>query len=172
MITAGINDTSFGRDMSSFITALTTIICIGVAVKVIQNLIYASSGSMPVDKARLRIKRLFVVLGITLTLSETSSTIVNGYFLNGVDANGSNANVVAQKGILFVRDLMRAAMALGGSVTVIMFILKLFELQHAREEDRSELIKQAKRNLVIGILITSVFAVVQTICAYYGATIY
>lgn len=172
MITADITDTSFGRDISSLITAFVTIICIGVAAKTIQILIGVSDGSVTVEKAKLRIHRLFMVLVITITLQELSSTIVNGYFLNGVDANGSNINVVAQKAILFVRDLMRAAMVLGSSLTIVMWILKLIELQHASEEDRQGIKKQAARILIIGAAINSVFAIVQTICAYFGQTVF
>ncbi len=113
-----------------------------------------------------------MVLVITITLQELSSTIVNGYFLKGVDANGSNINVVAQKAILLVRDLMRAAMVLGSSLTIVMWILKLIELQHASEEDRQGIKKQAARILIIGAAINSVFAIVQTICAYFGQKVF
>ena len=167
MILLDISDTTFGQDVMAVINPLTIVICIGVAFKIIMTLYAVAAENITVDKAKIKIKQLFKVIAITASLSEMSDAFVNGYLLNGVDSS-SSLELVVRKGVLLFRDLIGAATAMTISVTVVLLIVKLIEIQKSEENDLSELKKQARRIVRTGALISITLAIVMLFCNYMG----
>ena len=82
MILLDVTDTSFGQDIMAVTNKLVIVICVGVALKIIQTLYALAGESITADKAKNKIKQLFKVIIIAVSLSELSDTIVNGYLLS------------------------------------------------------------------------------------------
>ena len=90
MILLDVTYTSFGQDIMAVTNQLVIVICVGVALKIIQTLYALAGESITVDKAKNKIKQLFKVIIISVSLFELTDTIVNGYLLSRVDQNQSS----------------------------------------------------------------------------------
>lgn len=170
MILLDVTDTSFGQDIMAVTNKLVIVICVGVVLKIIQTLYALAGESITADKAKNKIKQLFKVIIIAVSLSELSDTIVNGYLLSRVDQNqGSIAlvNIFRYMVVLF-KDLIGAATVMSGSISVVLLIIKLMEIQKASENDIAELKKQAVRIIKIGVLITLTLGIVTMLCDHLG----
>lgn len=171
MILFDVTDTSFGQDIMTVTNQLVIVICVGVALKIIQTLYALAGESITVDKAKNKIKQLFKVIIISVSLSELSDTIVNGYLLSRVvDQNKSSialVNIFRYMVVLF-KDLVGAATVMSGSISVVLLIIKLMEIQKASENDIAELKKQAVRIIKIGVLITLTLGIVTMLCDHLG----
>ena len=171
MILFDVTDTSFGQDIMTVTNQLVIVICVGVALKIIQTLYALAGESITVDKAKNKIKQLFKVIIISVSLSELSDTIVNGYLLSRVvDQNKSSialVNIFRYMVVLF-KDLVGAATVMSGSISVVLLIIKLMEIQKASENDITELKKQAVRIIKIGVLITLTLGIVTMLCDHLG----
>lgn len=76
-----------------------------------------------------------------MSLFELTDTIVNGYLLSRVDQNQSSialVNIFRYMVVLF-KDLIGAATVMSGSISVVLLIIKLMEIQKASENDIAEL---------------------------------
>lgn len=76
-----------------------------------------------------------------MSLSELSDTIVNGYLLSRVDQNKSSIALVTifRYMVVLFKDLIGAATVMSGSISVVLLIIKLMEIQKASENDIAEL---------------------------------
>ena len=146
------------------------VICVGVALKIIQTLYALAGESITIDKAKNKIKQLFKVIIIAVSLSELSDTIVNGYLLSRVDQNKSSIALVTifRYMVVLFKDLIGAATVMSGSISVVLLIIKLMEIQKASENDIAELKKQAVRIIKIGVLITLTLGIVTMLCDHLG----
>lgn len=168
MIMLDISDTSFGQDVKGLIQPLTVVICLGIAFKIIQTLYAVATENITVDKAKIKVKQLFKVAIITVTLSEISDTIVNGYLMNGVNPN-SGADVIIKKAISLLRDLLKATTGLAVSITAALYILKMLQIQKTEQpEEIAQLKKQAATIAISGVLISCCLAVTITVLGYFG----
>lgn len=105
-----------------------------------------------------------------MSLFELTDTIVNGYLLSRVDQNQSSialVNIFRYMVVLF-KDLIGAATVMSGSISVVLLIIKLMEIQKASENDIAELKKQAVRIIKIGVLITLTLGIVTMLCDHLG----
>ena len=171
MILFDVTDTSFGQDIMTVTNQLVIVICVGVALKIIQTLYALAGESIMVDKAKNKIKQLFKVIIISVSLSELSDTIVNGYLLSRVvDQNKSSIALVTifRYMVVLFKDLIGAATMISGSISVVLLIIKLMEIQKASENDITELKKQAVRIIKIGVLITLTLGIVTMLCDQLG----
>ena len=106
-----------------------------------------------------------------MSLSELSDTIVNGYLLSRVvDQNKSSIALVTifRYMVVLFKDLIGAATMISGSISVVLLIIKLMEIQKASENDITELKKQAVRIIKIGVLITLTLGIVTMLCDQLG----
>ena len=158
MILFDVTDTSFGQDIMAVTNKLVIVICVGVALKIIQTLYALAGESITADKAKNKIKQLFKVIIISVSLSELSDTIVNGYLLSRVDQNKSSIALVTifRYMVVLFKDLIGAATVMSGSISV------------ASENDIAELKKQAVRIIKIGVLITLTLGIVTMLCDHLG----
>ena len=118
MILLDVTYTSFGQDIMAVTNQLVIVICVGVALKIIQTLYALAGESITVDKAKNKIKQLFKVIIISVSLFELTDTIVNGYLLSRVDQNQSSialVNIFRYMVVLF-KDLIGAATVMSGSI--------------------------------------------------------
>lgn len=170
MILFDVTDTSFGQDIMAVTNQLVIVICVGVAFKIIQTLYALAGESITIDKAKNKIKQLFKVIIIAVSLSELSDTIVNGYLLSRVDQNKSSIALVTifRYMVVLFKDLIGAATVMSGSISVVLLIIKLMEIQKASENDVAELKKQAVRIIKIGVLITLTLGIVTMLCDHLG----
>ena len=170
MILLDVTDTSFGQDIMAVTNQLVIVICAGVALKIIQTLYALAGESITIDKAKNKIKQLFKVITIAVSLSELSDTIVNGYLLSRVDQNKSSIALVTifRYMVVLFKDLIGAATVMSGSISVVLLIIKLMEIQKASENDIAELKKQAVRIIKIGVLITLTLGIVTMLCDHLG----
>lgn len=170
MILLDVSSTALGQDIKAVINPLTIVICVGVALKIVQTLYALACESITTDKAKIKIKQLFKVIVITVSLSEMSDIIVNGYLLSQVDQNQSSTAFVNifRHAILLFRNLIGVATAISGSLSVVLLIMKLIEIQKASDNDIPELKKQAIRITRIGVLITLTMGIVTMFCDYLG----
>ena len=170
MILFDVTDTSFGQDIMAVTNQLVIVICVGVALKIIQTLYALAGESITADKAKNKIKQLFKVIIISVSLSELSDTIVNGYLLSRVDQNKSSIELVTifRYMVVLFKDLIGAATVMSGSISVVLLIIKLMEIQKASENDIAELQKQAVRIIKIGVLITLTLGIVTMLCDHLG----
>ena len=160
--------TAFGQDVMSLINPLTVLICLGVVLKIIQTLYALSTEDITADKAKTKIKQLFKVAAITVTLSQMSDTIVNGYLLDGISPD-AGAAAIAQRAIILLRDLLKVVTGLAVSMTVTLSVFKLLQLQKTEQpEETAELKKQTRRIIISGILISSCLALTVIILSYFG----
>ena len=58
MILFDVTDTSFGQDIMAVTNQLVIVICVGVALKIIQTLYALAGESITADKAKNKIKQL------------------------------------------------------------------------------------------------------------------
>ena len=169
MITAAVEDTAFGKDITNIIQPLMVVICVGIAFKIILTLYATMNESITIDKAKTKVKTLLKALIIAICLSDISDMIVNDYLLSGVDLNSaSGAETIIRKGIILFKDLISAAVKLSVAATVTLFSMKLMELQKAPYEEHAELKKQAVRTIILGALIIACLSVVLMLSRYFG----
>ena len=172
MITAAVEDTAFGKDITNLIHPLTVVICVGIAFRIILTLYAAMNESITIDKAKTKVKTQLKALIIAICLSDISNMIVKDYLLSGVDLNAaSGAEKIIRKGITLLYDLIGAAVKLSVAATVTLTIMKLMELQKAPYEEHAELKKQAVRIVIIGALIITCLSVVLMLSRYFGLNI-
>ena len=108
MILLDVSSTAFGQDIKAVINPLTIVICVGVALRIVQTLYALACENITIDKAKIKIRQLFKVIVITVSLSEMSDIIVNGYLLSQVDQNQSSTAFVNifRHAILLFRNLI------------------------------------------------------------------
>ena len=158
MILLDVTDTSFGQDIMAVTNKLVIVICVGVALKIIQTLYALAGESITADKAKNKIKQLFKVI------------IISVYLLSRVDQNKSSIALVTifRYMVVLFKDLIGAATVMSGSISVVLLIIKLMEIQKASENDIAELQKQAVRIIKIGVLITLTLGIVTMLCDHLG----